>query len=66
MPIPAEVVDVGARMGIKGVSRVRCKVLDGRDRDKVVVRNVAGPVRVGDVIILKESAMEAEAKFSKR
>ena len=66
MPIPAEVVDVGARMGIKGVSRVRCKVLDGRDRDKVVVRNVAGPGRVGDVIILKESAMEAEAKFSKR
>ena len=66
MTIPAQVVDVGAKMGIKGVSRVRCKILDGRDRDKVVMRNVVGPIKVGDVILLKETAMEAEAKFSKR
>jgi len=66
MTIPAEVVDVGAKMGIKGVSRVRCKILDGRDRDKVVIRNVVGPIKRGDVILLKETAMEAEAKFSKR
>ena len=50
MTIPAQVVDVGAKMGIKGVSRVRCKILDGRDRDKVVMRNVVGPIKVGDVI----------------
>lgn len=66
MTIPAQVVDVGAKMGIKGVSRVRCKILDGRDRDKVVVRNVVGPIKRGDVILLKETSMEAEAKFAKR
>jgi small subunit ribosomal protein S28e len=66
MTIPAKVVDVGAKMGIKGVSRVRCKILDGRDRDKVVVRNVVGPIKMGDVILLKETSMEAEAKFAKR
>jgi small subunit ribosomal protein S28e len=66
MTIPAQVVDVGAKMGIKGVSRVRCKILDGRDRDKVVVRNVVGPIKNGDVILLKETAMEAEAKFAAR
>ena len=66
MTIPAQVVDVGAKMGIKGVSRVRCKILDGRDKDKVVVRNVVGPIKKGDVILLKETSMEAEAKFAKR
>ena len=66
MTIPAEVLDVGAKMGIKGVSRARARILDGRDRDKVVTRNVVGPLKKGDIIMLKETAMEAEAKFSKR
>jgi len=66
MTIPAEIVQVGGKMGVKGVSRVRCKVLDGHDRDRIVARNVVGPVKVGDVILLKETAMEAEGKFSKR
>lgn len=64
MTIAAEVVQVGERMGIKGVSRVRCKIIDGRDRDKVLVRNVVGPLRIGDIIMLKETIMEAEAKFA--
>ena len=66
MTMPAEIVQVGGKMGVKGVSRVRCKVLDGHDRDRIVARNVVGPVKVGDVILLKETAMEAEGKFSKR
>ena len=66
MTIPAEVIQVGDKMGIKGVSRVRCKVMDGRDKDRVVVRNVVGPLKKGDVILLKETAMEAEAKMAKR
>ena len=66
MTIPAQVVDVGSRMGIKGVSRIRCKILDGRDRDKIVVRNVSGPIKKGDIIMLKETSMEAESGFSRR
>lgn len=66
MSMPAEVVHIMGKLGIKGVSRVRCKVIDGRDKDKILTRNVIGPVRVGDVIMLKETAMDTEAKFAQR
>ena len=59
MAVPAEVLRVLGRMGIKGVSRVRCKVLDGPDRDKILTRNVVGPIRSGDVIMVKETEMES-------
>jgi small subunit ribosomal protein S28e len=62
----AEVVQIMGRLGIKGVSRVRCKVLDGHDKDKILTRNVVGPIRIGDVIMLKETSMDAEGKFTKR
>ena len=66
MTMPAEVVQVMGKLGIKGVSRVRCKVIDGRDKDKILTRNVVGPIRVGDVIMIKETAMDTEAKFAQR
>ena len=62
----AEVIQIRGKMGIKGVSRVRCKIIDGRDREKIVTRNAVGPIRVGDVIMLKETAMDSEAKIAQR
>jgi small subunit ribosomal protein S28e len=59
MAVPAEVLKVLGRMGIKGVSRVRCKVIDGPDKDKVLTRNVVGPIRTGDIIMVKETEMES-------
>ena len=59
MAVPAEVLKVLGRMGIKGVSRVRCRVLDGVDKDKILTRNVVGPIRNGDVIMVKETEMES-------
>lgn len=59
MAFAAEVLRVLGRMGIKGVSRVRCKVIDGPDRDKILTRNVVGPIRVGDTIMVKETEMES-------
>lgn len=59
MAFAAEVLKVLGRMGIKGVSRVRCKVLDGPDKDKILTRNVVGPIRVGDIIMVKETEMES-------
>lgn len=59
MAVPAEVLKVLGRMGIKGVSRVRCRVLDGVDKDKILTRNVVGPIRPGDVIMVKETEMES-------
>jgi small subunit ribosomal protein S28e len=59
MAVPAEVLKVLGRMGIKGVSRVRCRVLDGTEKGKVLTRNVVGPIREGDVIMAKETEMES-------
>ncbi|RLJ09923.1 MAG: 30S ribosomal protein S28e [Candidatus Aenigmatarchaeota archaeon] len=63
---PAEVIEIIGRLGIKGVSRVRCKVLEGKDKNKILIRNVVGPVRKGDIILLKETAMDAVAALQSR
>jgi small subunit ribosomal protein S28e len=59
MAVAAEVLRVLGRMGIKGVSRVRCRVIDGPDKDKILTRNVVGPIREGDIIMVKETEMES-------
>ena len=53
-------------MGVKGVSRVRCKVIEGEDEGKILTRNVVGPIQKGDVILLKETAMDSVAKIQGR
>ena len=57
---PAKVEEVIGRTGSRGeASQVRCKILEGRDQNKVIRRNVKGPVQVGDIILLRETEIEA-------
>ncbi len=58
--VPSIVEIVLGRSGTKGeITQVKCKILQGKNRGKSIRRNVRGPVKKRDVLMLRETEIEA-------
>jgi len=64
--VPAVVEELIGRTGFRGeITQVKCLVQKGRDEGRSMRRNVKGPVKIGDVLMLRETEIEARRIKSK-
>ncbi len=64
--VPAVVKAIIGRTGVRGeLTQVQCRILRGRNMGKQIRRNVRGPVKPRDILMLRETEIEARKLMKK-
>ncbi len=64
--VPAIVEEIVGRTGFRGeITQVMCQILEGNEKGKSMRRNVKGSIQLGDILMLRETQIEARRIRSK-